>query len=82
MKDRSKRRGSLPYRILLVAIVGGALGLALTAFSDPQPQITSRAVLLLFTGVLLLIAIALEVVYRDVTKLRERVRMMERERER
>ena len=80
MRDRSKRRGSLPYRILLVLLIGGVLALALWAYSSPAP-LSARAVLLLAAGLLFIIAIALEVVFRDVTRLRERVRALERDRE-
>ena len=80
MRDRSKRRGSLPYRVLLVLIIGGLLALALWAYSAPAP-LSARAVLLLAAGLLLVVAIALEIVFRDVTKLRERVRALERDRE-
>lgn len=81
MKEKGKRRGSLPYRVLLVIIIGGVLALVLAAFSTQSP-LTARIVLLLFAGLLLVVAVTLEIVFRDVTKLRERVRLMERERER
>ncbi len=80
MRDRSKRRGSLPYRVLLVLIIGGVLALALWAYSAPA-TLSASAVLLLAAGLLLIVAIALEVVFRDVTKLRERLRALERDRE-
>jgi CHASE1-domain containing sensor protein len=48
----------------------------LAAFSEPSP-LKTRTLLLLLAGLLLIIAIALEVVFRDVTRLRERVRILE-----
>lgn len=80
MRDQSKRSGSLPYRVLLVLLIGSVLALALWAYSSPAP-LSARAVLLLAVGLLLIVAIALEVVFRDVTKLRERVRALERDRQ-
>ena len=76
MRDQGKRRGSFPYRVLLVIIMGSTLALVLAAFSEPSP-ITTRTLLLLLAGLLLIIAITLEVVFRDVTRLRERVRILE-----
>ena len=76
MRDEGKRRGSFPYRVLLVIIMGSTLALLLTAFSEPSP-LKTRTLLLLLAGLLLIIAIALEVVFRDVTRLRERVRLLE-----
>ena len=76
MRDEGKRRGSFPYRVLLVIIMGSTLALLLAAFSEPSP-LKTRTLLLLLAGLLLIIAIALEVVFRDVTRLRERVRILE-----
>jgi CHASE1-domain containing sensor protein len=76
MRDEGKRRGSFPYRVLLVVIMGSTLALLLAAFSEPSP-LKTRTLLLLLAGLLLIIAIALEVVFRDVTRLRERVRILE-----
>ena len=80
MKERSQRRDSLPYRVLLVALVGGVLALVLSAFSDPSP-LAARTLLLMLAGVLLIVAVALEVVFRDVARLRDRVRQVEKRRE-
>ncbi len=76
MREEGKRRGSFPYRVLLVIIMGSTLALLLAAFSEPSP-LKTRTLLLLLAGLLLIIAIALEVVFRDVTRLRERVRILE-----
>ena len=76
MRDEGQRRGSFPYRVLLVIIMGSMLALVLAAFSEPSP-LKTRTLLLLLAGLLLIIAIALEVVFRDVTRLRERVRILE-----
>jgi hypothetical protein len=81
MRDEGKRRGSFPYRVLLVIIVGGTLALVLVAFSEGQSPLTTRTLLLLLAGLLLIIAVALEVVFRDVTRLRERVRILEARKE-
>ncbi len=79
--QKSNRRRALPYRVLSVLIMGAFLALLLAAFySAPQP-LTSRTLLLLLAGVLLLVLLALEVVYRDATRLRERVRLLEKNRE-
>ena len=77
MRDAGRRRGSFPYRVLLVVIMGSALALVLAAFSEGTSQPGGRALLLLLAGLLLIIAVALEVVFRDVTRLRERVRILE-----
>jgi hypothetical protein len=77
MRDEGKRRGSFPYRVLLVIIMGSTLALVLVAFSEEQSPLTTRTLLLLLAGLLLVIAVALEVVFRDVTRLRERVRILE-----
>lgn len=80
MKERSKRRDSLPYRVLLVVIMGAVLALLLAAFSDIE-ALTPRTVFLILAGVLLVVAVALEVVFRDVARLRERLREVERNRD-
>ena len=80
MREEGKRRGSFPYRVLLVIIMGSTLALLLAAFSEPSP-LKTRTLLLLLAGLLLIIAIALEVVFRDVTRLRERVRILEARKE-
>ena len=64
--------------MLLVVIVGAILALLLAAFSDSLQTLTIRALLLLFAGVLLVIAIALEVIFRDFVRLRERLRTAEK----
>lgn len=79
MKERSQRRESLPYRALLILILGGMLALLLVAFSNPSP-LSPRTMLLLLAGVLLVVAIAVEVVFRDVARLRERLRQSESKR--
>ena len=76
--NRSNRRFQMPYRVLLVVIVGAILALLLAAFSDSYQTLTIRALLLLFAGVLLVIAIALEVIFRDFVRLRERLRIAEK----
>jgi CHASE1-domain containing sensor protein len=81
MRDEGKRRGSFPYRVLLVVIMGSALALVLAAFSEGASPLTTRTLLLLLAGLLLIIAVALEVVFRDVTRLRERVRILEARKE-
>lgn len=81
MRDEGKRRGSFPYRVLLVIIMGSMLALVLAAFSDGASRLNARTMLLLLAGLLLVIAVALEVVFRDVTRLRERVRMLEARKE-
>lgn len=78
MPERSKRRDTWPYRALFVVIIGGVLALVLAAFSNPTP-LTPRALLLLPAGLLLVVAIALEIVFRDVARLRERVRSIEKD---
>lgn len=80
MKERNQRRDALPYRMLLVVIMGGILTLLLVAFSDPSAP-AARTLLLLLAGVLLVLAIALEIVFRDVARLRERVRQLEKSRQ-
>ena len=77
MKERSKRRDIWPYRILLVVILGGILSLLLAAFSNPSP-LSARTLLLLFAALLFIVALSLEVVFRDVARLRERVRQNEK----
>jgi membrane protease YdiL (CAAX protease family) len=76
--NRSNRRFQMPYRVLLVVIVGAILALLLAAFSDSHQTLTIRALLLLSAGVLLVIAIALEVIFRDFVRLRERLRIVEK----
>jgi uncharacterized membrane protein HdeD (DUF308 family) len=61
------RRRALPYRLLLVLIVGAVLALILAAFNLTAP-LSPRAVLLLFAGVLLLLAAVVEVVFRDLNR--------------
>ena len=81
-RQRSNRRHALPYRVLSVVIVGGLLALLLAAFSGPSQQVlSSRASLLLLAGVLFVFAVVLEFVFRDLARLRERVRLLEKERE-
>lgn len=77
MKEPNQRRDALPYRMLLVIIMGGILTLLLVAFSSPAAP-AARTLLLLVAGVLLVVAIALEIVFRDVARLRERVRQLEK----
>ena len=77
MKERNQRRDALPYRVLLIIINGSLLTLLLAAFSNPAP-LTTRAILLLLAGILLVVAIALEIVFRDVARLRERLRQLEK----
>jgi len=62
-----KRRRLLPYRVLVVVILGAVLALLLAAFSVASP-LSPRAVLLLFAGVLLLLAAAVEVIFRDIKR--------------
>ena len=80
--NRSNRRFQMPYRVLLVVIVGAILALLLAAFSGSPRTLTIRASLLLVAGVLLVIAIALEVIFRDFVRLRERLRTVEKQQER
>ncbi len=80
MRLQSNRRIILPYRILSVVIMGALLALLLAAFSNPT-SLTPRSILLLLAGVLFLLVIMLEVVFRDVTRMRERVRSLEKNRE-
>ncbi len=80
MRLQSNRRIILPYRILSVVIMGALLALLLGAFSNPT-SLTPRSILLLLAGVLFLLVIMLEVVFRDVTRMRERVRSLEKNRE-
>lgn len=76
--QKSNGRRAMPYRVLSVLIMGAFLALLLAAFySAPQP-LTSRTLLLLLAGILLLVLLALEIVYRDTTRLRERVRLLEK----
>lgn len=63
----SKRRRILPYRLLLVAIIGAVLALLLAAFSVTSP-LSARTILLLLAGVLLLLAIAVEIIFRDIRR--------------
>lgn len=63
-----RRRWMLSYRMLLVVILGAVLALLLAAFSARSP-LSPRTVLLLFAGVLLLLAAALEIVFRDMRRL-------------
>jgi hypothetical protein len=81
MREEGKRRGSFPYRVLLVIIMGSALALVLAAFSEGASPLGARSLLLLLAGLLLIIAVALEVIFRDVTRLHERVRILEARRE-
>lgn len=80
MKERNKHRDSLPYRVLLVIIMGGVLTLLLAALTETSP-LGRRTLLLILAGVLLIVAIALEVVFRDVARLRERLQNLEKRRE-
>jgi len=76
--QKSNGRRAMPYRVLSVLIMGAFLALLLAAFySAPQP-LTSRTLLLILAGILLLVLLALEIVYRDTTRLRERVRLLEK----
>ncbi|HVF27690.1 MAG TPA: hypothetical protein VM943_05575 [Pyrinomonadaceae bacterium] len=79
--QKNNSRRAMPYRVLSVLIMGAFLALLLAAFySAPQP-LTSRTLLLLLAGVSLLVLLALEIVYRDTTRLSERVRLLEKNRE-
>lgn len=78
MSKRKEDRRKLPYRLLLVAVVGGILALVLAAFSNPAP-ITPRTHLLLFAGLLLVVAVAVEIIFRDIARLREHVRSLDGE---
>lgn len=80
MKERNKQRNSLPYRVLLVIIMGGVLTLLLAAMTETSP-LGPRTLLLILAGVLLIVAIALEIVFRDVARLRERLQNLEKKRE-
>lgn len=66
-----RRRWMLSYRMLLVVILGAVLALVLAAFSTRSPLLSSRTILLLFAGVLMLLAVALEIVFRDIRRLRK-----------
>lgn len=70
MKEPNQRRDSLPYRLLLVVILGGVLALVVAALSNPAP-LSTRTLLLLLAGVLFLVAVALEVVFRDIQKIKK-----------
>ncbi len=76
MPPRSKRRDRMPYRVLHVVIVGGILALLIAAFSSPLP-LAPRTLLVVLAGLLLVLAVLLEVVFRDIARLRERVRQLE-----
>lgn len=78
---RSNRRRAMPYRVLSVLVMGGFLALLLAAFYTAPQSLTPRTLLLILAGVLLLVLFALEVVYRDATRLRERVRLLEKKNE-
>lgn len=80
MKERNQRRDALPYRVLLIIILGGMLALLLAAFSNPSP-LAARTLFLMLAGILLAVAIALEIVFRDVARLRERLRQLEKKRD-
>ena len=69
MLGRKEGQRQLPYRVLLVVIIGGMLALVLAAFSDPAP-LSPRTLLLLFAALLLLIAVAVEIIFRDISRLR------------
>jgi hypothetical protein len=62
-----RARRALPYRVLLVIILGAMLALLLAAFNVTGP-LSSRTLLLLFAGVLLLLAAALEIIFRDLRR--------------
>jgi|GEM_PF-6246779 len=62
-----RARRALPYRVLLVIILGAVLALLLAAFNTTGP-LSTRTTLLLFVGVLLLLAAALEVIFRDLRR--------------
>lgn len=79
--QRSNRRRTMPYRVLSVLIMGAFLALLLAAFYAAPRPLTSRAMYLILAGTLLLVLLALGVVYRDTTRLRERVRLLEKNRE-
>lgn len=76
MPPPSKRRDRMPYRVLHVVIVGGILALLIAAFSSPTP-FAPRTLLFVLAGLLLILIIVLEVVFRDIARLRERVRQLE-----
>jgi uncharacterized membrane protein HdeD (DUF308 family) len=63
------RRRALPYRILLVVLLGAVLALLLAAFNLTSP-LSTRTILLLFAGVILLLAAAVEVIFRDLNRMR------------
>jgi NhaP-type Na+/H+ or K+/H+ antiporter len=62
-----RARRALPYRVLFVIILGAVLALLLAAFNLTGP-LSPRTVLLLFAGVLLLLAAALELIFRDLRR--------------
>ena len=76
MPPRSKRRDRMPYRVLHVVIVAGILALLIAAFSTPSP-LAPRTLLVVLAGVLLVLAVVLEVIFRDIARLRERLRQLE-----
>ncbi|HZI18036.1 MAG TPA: hypothetical protein VEY09_05510 [Pyrinomonadaceae bacterium] len=53
--------------MLLVVILGAVLALLLAAFNTTEP-LSPRTILLLFAGVLFLLAAALEVIFRDLRR--------------
>lgn len=61
------RGRALPYRILLVVILGAVLALLLAAFNVTEP-LSPRTTLILFAGVLLIVAAALEIIFRDLRR--------------
>ena len=77
MERESERRFQLPYRVLLVVILGGLLALTLAAFSGPATA-GGRLLLLVPAGVLFVVAVVVEVLFRDLRRLRARVRALEK----
>jgi len=77
MERESERRFQLPYRVLLVVILGGLLALVLAAFSGTG-AVGGRTLLLVAAGVLLVVAVVVEVLFRDLRRLRARVRALEK----
>jgi len=65
--NENARRRALPFRVLLVVILGAVLALLLAAFNTTEP-LSPRTILLLFAGVLFLLAAALEVIFRDLRR--------------
>lgn len=69
-EQAGRRPWMLSYRMFIVVLLGAVLALVLAAFSTSSP-LSPRTVLLLFAGVILLLAVALEIVFRDIRRLRK-----------